>query len=193
MVILVASAARAQTPAVEEVVEDVTPVPPAALTPDRHLRFENREVSPAEFFTLTGRQDLADRSRSNIRRRVILAVTGSAVLVGTFIPGIYLLATVPDSESARCQMDQAYFNEVCSRQKAEHSIVGVALLAVGGLLGFGLLTIAYWTLPEVFKPFELREYVDRYNRQHATKAGVSVRLSPVVTLTGGGLALEGRF
>jgi hypothetical protein len=193
LAILLTSAARAQTPAVEEVIEEVTPVPPAALTPDKHLRFEDREVGPAEFFTLTGRQDLAERSRSNVRRRIILAVAGSAVLIGTFVPGIYLLATVPDSESARCQMDQAYFNEVCSRQKAEHTIAGTALLAAGGLLGFGLLTIAYWTLPEVFKPFELREYIDGYNRKHATKAGVSVRLSPVATLTGGGLALEGRF
>jgi hypothetical protein len=193
MVILFASAARAQTPAVEEVVEDLTPVPPAALTKDRHLRFQNRDVTPSEFFSLTGREDLAERSRSNIRRRIILAVTGSVVLVGAAIPGIWLITTSPDIETPRCQSDYVYFNEVCLKQKAEHSTLGVAVLAVGGLLGFGLLTIAYWTLPEVFKPFELREYVDGYNRKHAAKAGVSVRLAPVVTLSGGGMTLEGRF
>ncbi len=189
--ILVASFAHAQNPSVEERLEDAGP--PASVHENK-FKFEGRDVAPAEFFRLTGRADLAEQSERNVRKRIILAVAGAAVLVGAAIPGIMLVSTSPDTETPRCQSDYAYFNDVCLPRKAEHSTLGVVVLSVGGLLGFGLLTIAYWSLPEVLKPFALREYVSDYNKKRSAKAAApEFHLTPLVTLNGGGMSLEARF
>lgn len=190
--ILLGSVVRAQNPSVEERLEDAGP--PAVVRENNKFRFEGKDVAPNEFFRLTGREDLAEKSERNVRNRIILAATGAAVLVGAAIPGIMLVTSSPDTETPRCQSDYAYFNNVCLPQKAQHSTLGVVVLSVGGLLGFGLLTIAYWSLPEVLKPFALREYVSDYNKKRAAKAaGPQVHLTPIVTLNGGGMSLEARF
>ncbi len=186
----VSSPPTPSAPPVVRAEEDTT----VEWTDDDRLLFgaDRREVTPLGLFEALGRTDLLERGQANARRRFILGISAAVVGVVGLGVGIALLATTPDTTSGRCNTDAIYFNEVCTPTKATHEIGGVAFIA-GGLVIAGVLgSIAWWSRPEVFTKWELKQFI----KEHNAKVGgppVTLQLLPAVGPGFEGLVARGTF
>jgi hypothetical protein len=165
----------------------------AVLTDDNRLLFgaERRELTQLEFFWAIGRSDLVARGQANASRRFVLGVVAGLVAGLGVGVGVTLLATAPDVTVGRCNTDNVYYNEVCVPAKSQHEVGGIASIASGLVVAGVLWSVAYWSRPEVFSPWELKQFIKEHNAKVAPS--VTLQLSPAVGPGFEGLVARGTF
>jgi hypothetical protein len=154
-----------------------------------------KELTPVQLFEVLGRTDLVEQAKVNSTRRtalIISAVSVAAVGVGL---GIGLLATAPNLQTGRCNMEAAYFNDVCVPLNSAHQVGGATSIAGGLIIGAILGSVAWWTRPEVFTRYELGKFIDQHNASLVNKKPTSFHfeLSPSLSPAFAGLVATGTF
>jgi hypothetical protein len=206
--------ARAQEAASEPVPPPASPPPPAVpapsappvvaaaeeravlITDDDRIFYgtPKQQLTPVQLFEATGRQDLVERARANLKRRTVLFITAGALAAVALAVGVGFLATSPVmGGSSRCNDgDLGYYNSYCQPQWVLHQQVGTATL-VTGLAAAGILaSFGYWARPDVLTPFELRKFIRQYNAS-LSEPPASLRLVPWVSPDGAGLTARATF
>jgi hypothetical protein len=192
----------------EEVEVPVPATPPIiAAEEDRSVIFTDdykilygethRELTAVQLFEVLGRSDLVAQANTNSKRRTALVISGVSVAVVGLGAGIALLATAPNLQTGRCNMEADYYNNVCLPRNSAHQIGGAASIAGGIIIGAILGSVAWWSRPEVFTRYELGKFIDQHNAElvNASKKPSSFHfeLSPSVSPSFAGLVATGTF
>ena len=153
---------------------------------------ERRELTPVEFFQLTGRNDLVERAHANASLRRALLIGAGALALVTMTVGAVLLATAPAGGNTACNSgDNVLYNYYCQPQSYLHNWVGGVLLVAGLGISGAIATVGLTLRPEVLNSLRLQELIDQYNASLARPA--SVRLMPWLSPAGGGLVAGASF
>jgi hypothetical protein len=159
-------------------------------------------IEGADFYRAIEREDLARSYEARAAGRVALVAGGFLAMIA----GSVVLASTTEQAQAPCQfvsMPYPYSPPqlVCPPDSSGNArAIGIGLLAVGPLLAVGSLALN----PEPVSPAERRRLVDAYNASlgapaaeaapaRARGAGFSIAFNPIVSPSGAGLTLGGRF
>jgi hypothetical protein len=205
-----AAEAPAAPAAVEAPAAPAAPLAPTRLPPafmDQFLTYDETEggvfvgkgrrpLARDDFFTAVGRPDLLAKSHEASRRRLILAISGGAVLATGVTMAVVAWSGAPDLNSAYCVQSPKVFNEVCVPDSHHRDIIAASGLVGGIAIGTLLGALAYWSSPNILSHDDTAALVAKHNagllkRLRAERSDLSV--VPYASLQGGGFAASFRF
>lgn len=158
-----------------------------------------RPLSRAELYQTLGRADLsAELVRLQNRKRGLL-LAGGVVTVAATAGAVALFLTGPDINGAPCQQNIHAYN-ACIGRKDVHQELAAASLVVAVLGAVGLVTSGLFTPQAPIAPAEESRLAHEFNaklleapRSAEVAPPVKLELAPYASVSGGGIAVAGRF